>query len=212
MTPSEWLEIAAVIRARWPHSRLPEETIVQWGADLEDLPAAHVVAALDVAYREGRDHPPHGGHLRRTVAELAVAAPEWADAQRAIAQILGHSSRLRRVVHELDAFTADEGDGLYMRDDFAAAMAEAHPVVASFINRVGAGSLRNATSGSDEARMRDKWNAHCRGLEKRVALRGIPSGGLRALAEIEAGDGAEVPDARQLGSALSKIRGELEAA
>lgn len=199
MTASEWIEIAAAIRDRWPAAALPEGTIRQWGADLEDLPGAQVAAALDALYRDGREFPPNGGQIRAKVIELDVAAPEFAEVVVA----------LRRVL-EVPTFGATRVGGTDDEPEFApvnlrqAALEAEHPLIGAFVDAVGWDQIHGLEGGSDEARLRAKWQAFVDRSTRDARLRGIPASGLRGLERTN--DHGLVG----IGAAAAKVRAALE--
>lgn len=208
METSEWLELAAVLRDRWPHSRMPAETVEQWGLDLRDLRPEHVAAAIEVLYREQREHLPNPGQIRAKIVELALDAPEWSQAIAALRAIA--STPTSRMV---DPGLRVEEDGHEVADPVIEyprreAIAEAHPVLGGFIEALGweqvaVGASMEATTTA-EAQLREKWNAYIRRIHREATYAGLPSVGLRRLERIA----REEP--RQLGSVIADVRGELE--
>jgi len=178
MKTSEWLKIAAVIRERWPHSPLPLESVARFGEDLADLPTEHVVAAVEAIYREGREFAPNGGIIRRKVAELSLGAPDWGTVLRELARIGGKSTNTYRGRDDA------EGNPIF-EDDRTAALEAADPLIREFVMSIGWAQIRAVESGSDEARLRDKWRAFCDRVQREVILTGIPAGDLRELRRIE---------------------------
>lgn len=197
MKASEWLEIAAVIRERWPHAQLPDESIQRWGEDVADLPAEHVAAALEALYRQGREFPPNGGQLRAHAVELQLAPPEFAFVVRRLRHVASRSEEL---------IVLDDAGHEVRTEPRAQALREEHPLIREFVRAVGWGQIRGLDGGAEEARLREKWQAHVARARREVLLTGIPSGGLRELRRIEAGQ------ARRLGDAVHEVKGELEAA
>lgn len=196
-TPSEWLEIAAVIRDRWPHSPLPDSSLEQWGVDVADLPAEQVAAAVEVLYREGREFAPNGGQIRAKVAELMLAVPEFSFVV----------ARLRSLNTKADArSTFPDGDEI-VEHPRADALLREHPLIREFVRAVGWGQIEGGLGGgSEEARLREKWQQFLSRARREVLLRGIPASGLRELRRIESGQ------TKRLGDVVGEVKGELEAA
>lgn len=149
MIPSEWLTIAASIKRRWPHSVLEEPTIRQWGSDLEDLPGEAVAAAYEAAYREGERFPPNGGQIRLKVVQLTLDPPEFTEVLSEIAAAARHPAS---VAHAPDV----EGGPLTHTYPRRERLARAHPLIRQFVGEIGWEQV-NVGGGSDEARLRQKW-------------------------------------------------------
>jgi hypothetical protein len=191
MRPSEWLEIVAVIRDRWPHSDLPEGTIEQWGRDVADLPAEQVAAAVEALYRDGVKFAPNAAQIRTRVVELALSIPEWS-------YVL---ARLRHLLSKSEQRWID-GEAV---DERAGALADEAPLIREFVRSAGWDQVsRGLDGGNEEARLREKFAAFCERAKREHLYRGIPSGGLRELRRIESGR------PRELGEVVREVAGELE--
>lgn len=210
MRASEWLEIAAGIRERYPAAQLPEETVRRWGEDLQDLDAVHVQAGVEALYRQGRTWPPNSGEIRAAVASLMLDAPDWHEVLTLLRAVCAQpreaiaSSEVRP-----DANGADVAHVTmrYPRDEAIAALPE---LVRAFVesiefSQIEIGASRNA-QGADEARLRDKWLAFEKRAQREVLLVGIPAGGLATLKRIE-----ERAGLTSIGEAARRVRGELAA-
>lgn len=172
MKRSEWLGIVQRLRASWPHSPLPDETIAVWWEEVEDLPADQVASALRTFIREGREFAPTGGMLRKRVTELALDAPEWG---RALAS-------LERMADLPESMVAG-GARTHPRSD---ALAASPPVIQHFVREHGWEQIRAGLygDGSDEARLRDKWRTFVARTERDGTLVGLPAADLRALERV----------------------------
>lgn len=203
MKASEWAEIASTIRERWPAARIPGETIARWGDDCADLPGVHVALAVDVLYREGREYPPHGGQIRAKVVELAIGAPSWGEALRLFRNAFGRPTSC------IDATREPDDDGLgraYPRREYLEAH---HPLLLGFAQAVGWDQIAAAfAGGSDEARAREKWNAHVARATREGTLAGLPDGGLRELRRI---NGPARAEPRRAGAGIAAARARLGA-
>jgi hypothetical protein len=131
MTGAEWDKIVAVITANWPHSHPPDESLAKWGHDLEDLPAAEVLAAVEALYRDGREHAPNGGQIRAKVAELGLAQVPEPDEAYALA------------MHAASSVGMQDGlDWLKERQPLVAAAAERFPWRALCMEPIADGTRR----------------------------------------------------------------------
>lgn len=201
MNASEWVEISAAIRDRWPSATLPEGTIRQWGADLEDLPGEQVAAALEALYRDGREFPPNGGQIRAKAIELALEPPEFAEVVVALRRVLG-----------VPTFGAKRVGGTDDEPEFApvnlrqAALNAEHDLIGAFVEAVGWQQIHGLDGGQDEARLRVKWQAFLDRSTREARLRGIPAGGVRELGR----PAARNRELTGIGTAAGKVRAELE--
>lgn len=205
MTASEWMDIAATIRDRWPHATLPTETLSRWGQDLVDLPADHVGAAIEVLYREGREYAPHAGLIRHKLAELMLDVPDWGEALRQLRSI--ERTPIERAI-DVSGPDDDEPRIEYVRPRDVV-LRESHPLVLSFREHLDQNELGLLVGpdphGSDEARARTKWEAFARRAHEIVNFKGIPDGGLAKLRRVQ-GPG----ELRPAGSAIRQVVAELE--
>jgi hypothetical protein len=207
MTPSEWLEHAADIADRWPHAALPEATLTKWGADLADLDSAQVGAAIEALYRDGREYPPNPGVIRAKLAELKLDPPTWPEVYGSLQRIAKLPERMMANAREVE----EEGEIRVAYDEVRPqdeAVAEAHPMLRAFIEEAGLDQVWQGAhpqaSGSDEARLRDKWLAFARALIRDNAYHGMPDAGLPALRRVNR-------EPRALGEGVGAVRRQLEA-
>lgn len=178
MTQEQWVEVARRINANWPHAVVPDAALAKWYADLEDLSADHVLAAVEALYRDGREFPANGAQIRAKVVEMILDAPDWAGVFRWI-------SRLNRsgIMHpQYGWFEAYQAEGARV----LAAMPES---VRAFVEALGYRQIWEAMEqeGGGEARLRDKWAAHLRRCQREATYRGLPSAGFAQLERINEG-------------------------
>lgn len=182
MIVSEWLDIAATIRDRWPNAKLPDGTLKKWGSDLSDLDSAQIAVTYEAAYRDGRAFPPNPGEIRKLLIELTLDVPDWAEAYRVLRRIvalpakgIGKSHLEERDGHEVMVIEEDS----YPRRE---ALNAAGPMLRAFYESIGFdqvydGASREA-SGSAEARLREKWVAFVRSTTRDAGYIGLKSAGL----------------------------------
>lgn len=182
---SDFVGVAAGMRARWPHAELPESTITVWHTAVADLPLAQIEAAVEVFYREGREFPPNGGQIRQKVIELAADAPQWGEVWRA----------LRKAQMKAPALSVDPDHRAdHLRDNGLAAVAE-------FIESVGWPEADEWTDDNLESRLRRKWEEWLRDRKAGATNQGIPSAGL---ARLERGDGPRKLPASAVADAIAR--------
>lgn len=183
MKPSEWADIAAIFRERWPHATMPVETIRRWGSDLADLDVGQVLASIEVMYRNGRAFPPNGGEVRSALHDLALDAPDWGSALLLLRKVA-----LTRPVEvewlEVDDDTVSPEVRRYPRRELLAQMETDVPLVHAFIDHVGWEQIRPTVlgaDGSDEARLREKYVAFVKRAKREMTYAGLEGTGLPAL-------------------------------
>lgn len=185
---SEWLRCAAMIRARWPHNDLPDSTIMVWREAVRDLPREQVEAAIEVFYRDGRDHAPNGGQLRQKVAELSVDAPQWGEVW----------PLLRRAQRKAPALAVDPDERVpYLRS-------QGHDLIADFIETIGWPEPDEWSDDNLESRLRRKWEEWLRDRLNGKVREGIAPAGLSRL---ERGDGPRKLPAGNVLDAIADSRG-----
>lgn len=111
MTPAEWKEIVAGLVVYFPSARIDREAIEAWYTDLEDLPTAHVEAAVRALLRDGREFPPNGGQIRVKAVELTNAPVDhgaaWSLAMTAVRRFGSYQgAEARAWIAEQDEATA----------------------------------------------------------------------------------------------------------
>lgn len=97
-------EFAAQVGPRllraWTNSRLEQPDVMTHYADvLQDLPMAHVIAAVTSYEAEGREFAPSAGALRKRVIEMQIDAPPWHGAWEWIRR-LPHAGYLDRTYYD----------------------------------------------------------------------------------------------------------------
>lgn len=76
MTPSEAVQLLAVVSAAWPQARVGEGTVQAWHQVLGDLPSEAVRDAL-LALARTNTHPPSAAEIRRRVAaDAGLLSPD----------------------------------------------------------------------------------------------------------------------------------------
>ena len=198
MTRSEWMEIAAMMAANWPHRPMPDAALAKYFADLKDFDAADVQAAAEALYRDGREFPPNGAQIRARLLEHDEDAPDFADALRWLLKLAmaGYTSpyygeRFPRTVARCDAVL----DAMpTMVRDFALDAGRAQLIA----------NLNDPDNG--EARLRWKWEQWQRRRTRDVNLIGLP-GGLGAVGRVNGGE----PRRLDMGAALRALPGGEEA-
>lgn len=204
MNISEWLDIAADIRDRWPHSDLDEDALKRQGEDLSDLPGAHVRAAVEVIARGDREFAPSAGVIRKKVIELRLDAPPWAE-------VLNQLEELQEVPQtKLMGFkwVNDTEVQVLTAHPRAEALKREHPLIAGFVETVGWKQIDRGlhAGGNDEARLRQKWDAYRKGVERDAEVAGLePVEGLPALERVAGRDGQPA----RVGSVLDRVLGSL---
>lgn len=207
MEPSEWVEIMSVVTDRFPSAPFPIGTIERWGEDLADLDAGEVAAAIEVLYREGGAFPSNSGQIRSKINELKLDAPEWFEvlAQlRAVVKTPERRTRAMEVVEDESGYESANVTYEYPR----AKLMEALPyLVKEFIEIIGMdeifAALADNASGADEARLREKWRAFQKKVERESLIAGIPSGGLARLKRLEG-------QPRPASDVIADVRKQLE--
>lgn len=208
--PSVWAHLAAEMRDRWPQSKLTPKTIAQWGEDVADLPAEHVRAAVEVLARTERQFAPQPGEIRAEVTRLRLDVPDWGEVLgtfRLLAStpkvlVTGWEEEVDEDGHEVARRLA-----VHPRQE---AIAAAHPLVGVFIELVTWASVEVAVGidgdGSDEARLRVKWEQFVRRLERDESM-----ADLAPVEELSALQGASERRApRRLGNIEGLIGAEAE--
>jgi hypothetical protein len=213
MTEDEWFEIALVISDKWPHSDVSELTAERWGSDLADLDAIHVAAAVETLSRDGARFAPDSGQIRRRVVELTMDTPEW---WKVLAELRGDTIELPPLCDECDRtgwIVADEdADAVPCKcriQRLAAVRAHKqarHPLIRSFIEELGERQIKEGLegSGSDEARLRAKWESFVEATRRDASRIGLPTGGLPAL------ERANREGPQTMKSIIAGVAGELE--
>lgn len=203
---SQWLEITAAMRDRWPHAAMPEASIEQWGRDVSDLRAEHVLAAVEVFYREGREFPPNSGQIRAKIVELAIDAPEWSETIRILREL--HATPPSKIIDPglrvEDGHEVADPDVVYPRRE---AIERCHELIRAFIRDV---TWEQIAPGADpeasttaEAQLREKWNAYVVRAHRESTYGEIPTAGLRRLERLR-------HEPRSIGAAITEKRRELE--
>lgn len=150
MTAQEWLELVELLLARWPNADLTEETITQWGTDLQFYPASEVRAVIDEHYFAGDAWPPHGGQLIAAMSRGQRAELDHGKAWE-LANQVNRRFGLHREHQPQAALAALEHAG--------------YPEVAEALRRFGLDefAMRDLdNAGTDRAQFRDIFNAVAR--------------------------------------------------
>lgn len=217
MTDDEWGEIVDRMIVRWPQTDwaalMDGGTIGEWYADLADLRADQVAATCEVLYREGHEWPRNGAQIRERLILLSVDAPDWAAVKAALpggrepgARVQGDWCPDRRC----DGSTWILGDDdqarpCSCRPGRVAGGRPAHPMIAAFVDEVGAGELRDVTGDrTAEAQVRGKWEAFVRRVHEVERVDGLPTAGLAAL---ERASADRLPRQLDSGTVLQAIEG-----
>lgn len=176
MTEREFFaEVAPRLRSYWPHSQLSDETLqLGYWEHLHDLPVEQVRAAVDVLYREGREHIPSGGLIVKRLAQFAADAPEWFEVVREVRAVMSYPSR-RLVGGE----PVDEREWRLQRSPAA---------VREFVERVGWDVLErfDPDDTTSEAQLREKFAGFTRKRVAERALVGLPAADVAALQQVAA--------------------------
>jgi hypothetical protein len=162
MTRSEWIEIVAEMRVRWPHSEIPKQSIALWFDDLAQLPAEQVRVAAQALYRDGREFVPNSGQILAKVGELGRDDVDHGEAWRLVNDALW-----KHAPYDWDAF-------------YAALPAP----VAEAARRYGfetQGGYLKAEEGTVRAQFRDIYRAVVAEGKRDDAYAGLPHAGLRGL-------------------------------
>lgn len=182
MKHAEWLDIAALMTDLWPFHPLPRNAVATFFAELEDLDAVSVQAAVRAINRDGKEFPPNAGQIRAKASDLGRPAATfehvWAEIHRAV-----RSFGWPRAAEALRS------------------LAEV-PFALDLVSAMG-GWVAVCSAGPDEARPTDPgvWRAQAEHAFKALtaqrrddeALAGLP--GLRAEAAVRRLAAAEEPPA-----------------
>lgn len=168
MTDQEWARVVARITMNWPHSLPPEGALAKWRLDLAGLPPAQVEAGVEAFAADGERFPPNGHMIRRKITELSIDLPEWATVIRLLDSIFAVPETCFR-----------DGESVPMRQQAIDAL----PLpVRAFVARIGLEQInRGLDGGSEEARLREKWTAFCKRVERDSNYAAIEPAGLPAL-------------------------------
>jgi hypothetical protein len=179
MTDAEWDQVVELLATNWPHQLQPELSLAKYRRDLDDFPVAQVLVAIETLYRDGREFPPNSGQVRGQLADLHFDAPAWFEAMRTIRRAAGKSDRL---------IVEDESErGWHYVDERMIFLDAEAPLIAGFIREVGWRSI-NLEGGSDEARLRTKYEDFVRRVRDKLVYGGLPTAGLARLERVVAGE------------------------
>lgn len=194
MTRGEWLEIAAMMAANWPHRPMPDASLAKFYADLKEFEAADVQAAVEALYRDGREFPPSGAQIRGRLLEHDDDAPDFAAVYGWLMKLgmAGYTSpyygdRFPRTVDRCERVLASMPAAVR---DFVLATGRAQLI----------GNLNDPDNG--EARLRWKWEQWQRRRTRDQNLIGLP-GGLGAVGRVNGGE----PRRLDVGAALRALPG-----
>lgn len=162
MTVNEWRRLVVRMNIQWPYHPVEEKTRNEWFKYVHDLPTEQVAVALEAYVLDGERFPPHGGMLRKKVAELATDdgatwAQVWAEIGRAVS---------------LHGFYRDPDEWPW-----------SSPLVAELVRLVGWQRLCSSTDSETtlEAQCREKWLALKRQALEDRSFAGMQGAGLKRL-------------------------------
>jgi hypothetical protein len=69
-----------MMRAYWPHAKIPDASLAVWFDDVRHLPGEQVQVAVKALYRDGREYPPNGAQIIAKVSELGRDHIDWGEA------------------------------------------------------------------------------------------------------------------------------------
>lgn len=171
MTRQEVIDLVQQMRARWPHSEIPDATIAVLFQDLHEVDREQAMAAMLALYREGREYAPNGAQIRAKLSELERDDPDIGEAWRLV-----HQANLKWGLHR------EHGQ------EKALQWLESQSVaVAAAVRRYGAdalGSYDLANEGTVRAQFRDTYRAVVRERQHDAAYAGLPEVGLRRLRRV----------------------------
>lgn len=168
MTDREWARVVARITTNWPHSLPPEGALAKWRDDLRELNADQVEAAVEAIAADLDRFPPNGHRIRAKITELRLDLPDWGTVIRRLDSIFAVPETCFR-----------DGKSVPTRQQ---AVDELPAVLRAFVARVGLEQInRGLDGGSEEARLREKWTAFCKRVERDSNYAAIPAAGLPAL-------------------------------
>jgi len=204
MNGAEGLRIYAMVIKRWSHSKVVRDQMLD---DLADIQFDHARVAVEMLYREGREHAPNGAQIRLRIVKAALNAPDWGTVKAEI-------DRRRRAVggarwaHNIQCpYGSCDGTGLIApddnddrpkheltsrycecREDLSTRIAELtgiHWMVDEFIRVVGRAEIA-ALDGDRvaEAQVRTKWEAHVKRVQAGTVFHGLDTAGLPELEQL----------------------------
>lgn len=89
MTKTEYTQLVALVTGLWPNNRWEVATIRAGERLLLDLPAADVLAAVEMLAAEGERFAPNPGQIRKAAVEMATiaAGSDMPDADDALSEV-----------------------------------------------------------------------------------------------------------------------------
>lgn len=168
MTKDEVVHLAREMRARWPHSEIPDATIAVLFDDLGDTERDHARAAMLALYREGEKFAPNGAQILAKLSELERDDPDHGRAWGLV-----HAAQIKFGLHREHR----QAEALAWLESQSVAVAEA-------VRRFGAdalGSYDVADEGTIRAQFRDIYRAVVRERSHDAAYQGLPAAPLRRL-------------------------------
>lgn len=201
MTDVEWDRVVELLATNWPHQLQPELSLEKFRRDLGDFPVEQVLVSIETFYRDGREFPPNSGHVRGRLADLYFDAPPFFDALKAIRKALNKAPNL--MVND------DSERGWHYVDERVAWLDEHAPFIGTFVKAIGIDRVL-LTDGSDEARLRNKYEDFVRRARESMIYGDLPPAGLRKLERVRDGQVVELergkPAPREISDGAGGIR------
>ena len=168
MTRDQAIELVQEMRARWPHSEIPDAALAVLFHDLRHVDAGQARVAMLALYREGREFAPNGAQILAKLSELDRDDPDHGEAWGLV-----HQANLKWGLHR------EHG-----QDRALAWLEQRSPAVAEAVRRFGPDALatyNTADEGTVRAQFRDIYKAVVRERAHDAAYQGLPDVPLRRL-------------------------------